>query len=249
MIAHRLQTIQTAENLLYFESPTSLIHAEKGTSKYSEILQKLKSETYKHQEQIDNQFSSLRKLQDEAERLEEEIDEMREGKFKEEDVDIKGKPILKPIDGGDPKQHELDRAEVYKASHPTAKELTEVYHHEDILLDSDEQSPVKSETGFGRVMSYYSPKGLAALQIVVAIVNSAAMPAFGWCLSELIFVIMKGVDDPKFKEDRDRWSTYFALLAVGMGLVGFLKKWLFAVTGENLTFDVRCLLFKSLMHK
>lgn len=53
---------------------------------------------------------------------------MRDGKFKEEDVDLQGKSILKPIDGGDPKQHELDRAEAYKASHPTAKELTNVFH-------------------------------------------------------------------------------------------------------------------------
>ena len=31
MIAHRLQTIETADNLLYMESPTSIIGAAKGT--------------------------------------------------------------------------------------------------------------------------------------------------------------------------------------------------------------------------
>jgi hypothetical protein len=48
MIAHRLQTIETADNLLYMESPTSIIGAAKGTPEYDSIMNKLKSDTYKH---------------------------------------------------------------------------------------------------------------------------------------------------------------------------------------------------------
>ena len=52
MIAHRLQTIRTAENLLYIDNPKKILAAEKGTSDYDSIMQKLKSETYKHQQDI-----------------------------------------------------------------------------------------------------------------------------------------------------------------------------------------------------
>ena len=48
MIAHRLQTISTAENLLYISNPKEIIAAQKGTPKYDEIMDKLKTETYKH---------------------------------------------------------------------------------------------------------------------------------------------------------------------------------------------------------
>ncbi len=48
MIAHRLQTIETADNLLYISSPKEIIAAQKGTAKYDEIMDKLKAETHKH---------------------------------------------------------------------------------------------------------------------------------------------------------------------------------------------------------
>lgn len=49
MIAHRLQTIQTADNLLYLESPTNVIEAAKGTDAYKELMDRLKSTNYAHQ--------------------------------------------------------------------------------------------------------------------------------------------------------------------------------------------------------
>jgi len=50
MIAHRLQTIETAQNLLYIDSSKKIIPAEKGTPEYDEIIQRLKNEDYKHQD-------------------------------------------------------------------------------------------------------------------------------------------------------------------------------------------------------
>ena len=41
MIAHRLQTIQTAENLLYMESSSSVLAAAKGTPEYDELIERL----------------------------------------------------------------------------------------------------------------------------------------------------------------------------------------------------------------
>jgi hypothetical protein len=52
MIAHRLQTIATAQNLLYIDNPKRILAAEKGTTEYDNIMKKLKTETYKHQNDI-----------------------------------------------------------------------------------------------------------------------------------------------------------------------------------------------------
>ena len=49
MIAHRLQTIMTADNLLYLESPSSVRGVAKGTPEYDQVMQKLKETSYSHQ--------------------------------------------------------------------------------------------------------------------------------------------------------------------------------------------------------
>jgi len=49
MIAHRLQTIMTADNLLYLESPTSVLSAQKNTKEYKEIIDRLMRTNYAHQ--------------------------------------------------------------------------------------------------------------------------------------------------------------------------------------------------------
>jgi len=48
MIAHRLQTIQTADNLLYLESPTNVLEAAKGTDAYTELMARLMKTNYAH---------------------------------------------------------------------------------------------------------------------------------------------------------------------------------------------------------
>ena len=52
MIAHRLQTIATAQNLLYIDNPKKILAAEKGTAEYDNIMDQLKTDTYKHQNDI-----------------------------------------------------------------------------------------------------------------------------------------------------------------------------------------------------
>ena len=49
IIAHRLQTIQTADNLLFLESSSNVISAQKGTEEYDELLDRLKTKHYAHQ--------------------------------------------------------------------------------------------------------------------------------------------------------------------------------------------------------
>ena len=48
MIAHRLNTIESAENLLFLESPINQITAEKGTEEYVELMDRLKRTNYAH---------------------------------------------------------------------------------------------------------------------------------------------------------------------------------------------------------
>jgi ABC-type multidrug transport system fused ATPase/permease subunit len=46
IIAHRLTTIASADNLLFFKSRSELVTAAKGTPEYNEIFEQLKSISY-----------------------------------------------------------------------------------------------------------------------------------------------------------------------------------------------------------
>ena len=46
IIAHRLGTIKSAQNLLYFKARNELISAAKGSRTYNEIMEKIKSLSY-----------------------------------------------------------------------------------------------------------------------------------------------------------------------------------------------------------
>lgn len=46
IIAHRLTTIESADNLLYFASRSNLVSAAKGTPEYDEIFEKLRAIQY-----------------------------------------------------------------------------------------------------------------------------------------------------------------------------------------------------------
>lgn len=98
-------------------------------------------------------------------------------------------------------------------------------------------------------MSYYNPMPLAIASVFISIIGSFAFPIFGLIFSELMFVIIRGNQSPTYIEDRNRMILNFLYMAVGMGIVGFLQKAVFSITGENLTYDVRSRLYRALIHK
>ena len=76
MIAHRLTTIASADNLLYFKSRSQLISAAKGSPEYDEIFEKLKCIQYAYGD-----------ADKEKEGEEDESDEDAEDVIEEEEVD------------------------------------------------------------------------------------------------------------------------------------------------------------------
>ena len=48
MIAHRLETIMSAENLLFLDSPTNVLSAQKGTPEYDALINRLMETNYAH---------------------------------------------------------------------------------------------------------------------------------------------------------------------------------------------------------
>lgn len=49
IIAHRLGTIQSAQNLLFLDDNDSVLPAEKGTTDYEKLMERLLNINYAHQ--------------------------------------------------------------------------------------------------------------------------------------------------------------------------------------------------------
>jgi hypothetical protein len=73
----------------------------------------------------------------------------------------------------------------------------------------------------GRIMSHYYPKWIAVLAILVSVINSAASPVFGFLFAKILFVMMMPYS-PTFEDDRNFWCGMFLMLALFIGVLGFL---------------------------
>lgn len=81
IIAHRLTTIESANNLLFFKTRSHLVSAEKGTPEYKEIFEKLKCISYAagDTEKVDEEDdSSSEDSATELEEIHEDADEQKD---------------------------------------------------------------------------------------------------------------------------------------------------------------------------
>lgn len=97
-------------------------------------------------------------------------------------------------------------------------------------------------------MSYYRPKWLTFLGCLIAVIASFSWPLYGVIYCELLFVMMKSML-PSFLDDRNFWCGMFLLLVLSIGIVHFILKYIFFRAGENLTLDIRVLLYKGIIYK
>lgn len=80
IIAHRLTTIESANNLLFFKSRSHLVSAAKGTHEYNEIFERLKCISYAagNTDEKEDSSSSSEEKEDEELELEEIHEEAQE---------------------------------------------------------------------------------------------------------------------------------------------------------------------------
>lgn len=99
-----------------------------------------------------------------------------------------------------------------------------------------------------KIMSYYRPRWLSQIVYIVTIINAFAFPLFGLIFGKILYVMM----DPyskTYNKDRNFWCGMFLLLTIGLGIFGFLNKFIYAYLGENLTYTIRNKLFASILYK
>jgi hypothetical protein len=71
-----------------------------------------------------------------------------------------------------------------------AQSVTLVATESQQVQEETEFQKLKVDTGFCRIMSFYSPKIFALFSVIVSMANSLAFPMFGYIFSRLMFVLI-----------------------------------------------------------
>lgn len=141
---------------------------------------------------------------------------------------------------------EMDAEEIQKLEECKEADKKEEEEYKKFLEEIDED-------GFSRLLPYNKPMYLVGLGLIFSAIAGATQPVFGVVFSKLLSVLMKPLNTEGDKEDL-RSELYFliamtALIGVSasIGMTG--SKYCFGILGENVTLDVRKLLYEKILRK
>lgn len=92
---------------------------------------------------------------------------------------------------------------------------------------------------------------LTFIGVAVSLICSLGWPIYGLIYSKILFIMMQ-FQNPKyltFAEDRALWCGLFLLLVLCLFIFFFIQKYIFYYAGENLTHDIRNLLYRGIIFK
>lgn len=86
---------------------------------------------------------------------------------------------------------------------------------------------------------------------LLAAIASLVWPVLGLVISKVQFIIieMSYTHSAASYHQRNVWFLAFLFICLGIGILVFLEKLIFGVSGENLTGSVRKLLFRGIIYK
>jgi len=76
-----------------------------------------------------------------------------------------------------------------------------------------------------------------------------SFPALGWIIAKIQMICISNSYNPIWKEELNELLWWFLGLCILMGVASGIEKALFAVTGENLTYNVRRDLMRGILYK
>jgi ABC-type multidrug transport system fused ATPase/permease subunit len=110
--------------------------------------------------------------------------------------------------------------------------------------------------GWGRIWKYFEPKAIGVMMPLIAGIASLSWPVLGMIISKVQFIIIEiayALKVPKVlseaKHSRDKWFLCFVFLCIAIGIVIYIEKLVYGISGENLTARVRKLLFRGIIFK
>ncbi|CDW86275.1 abc transporter [Stylonychia lemnae] len=229
MIAHRLQTIQTAENIIYFDKDQGdlqISQASKGSLEYDQIMKKLIDQS-KSSKSIENQEELVPKQMGQS-----KSQQLQQVRINEEFIAI-------PTEGAQPQIDQIESLNQY--NNEESESLPVMVH---LRKDSNNESGT-----FNNIMKYYGPKYMVVISFIASFIDAFAYPLNGYIFAKILFVLINNPYSKTYEEDRNFWCSSFMGLVLAAGLSDFLNNGIHKHLSENLTNNVRVKLYSSIMRK
>ncbi len=75
------------------------------------------------------------------------------------------------------------------------------------------------------------------------------MPIFGGVMAKMLFVLMETQELDQLRHDANKWCSVMLIFSIIALFTGFSQKFSFGVIGENVTTNIRKILYKRIMEK
>lgn len=126
-------------------------------------------------------------------------------------------------------------------------------------------APLRERSDFMKVMAFNSPKIAIVFAVIGVTIAGLLQPFLGWVWADLLLtlsipveyimaeLVSKGKDPSEWKtelkDDCERLALLLTLLGAATFVSYVIKSYLFTVLGENVTIQIRELLYKSILEK
>ncbi|CDW90568.1 abc transporter [Stylonychia lemnae] len=220
VIAHRIQTILSADNLIYLDKDYKIVQASKNTDQYHQLVKILEENCQWDENSQDPQLGSEKQIKFKS--PEQRVQELNESIIDEE------------LD--DQIEKEVKDFQLISMNDQTVK------------LNSSDQDMSQKEYGMKDIMKYYKPNSKIFLAFIATFLNAFSYPVYGYIFAKVIFVMI-GKSLPTFIEDRNFWCGSYMAVTFGIGLFEYFKGSLYSALSENLTSTLRKGLFNSMIKK
>ena len=95
---------------------------------------------------------------------------------------------------------------------------------------------VSPNAGWKRIFSYYTPHWIIAVMVVLAIINSCALPVIAYLIINLQFSLYSVKTNPDWESDTQTYLIAMAIWVFCIAIFNSTEKSIFAVMGEKLTY-------------
>lgn len=93
-----------------------------------------------------------------------------------------------------------------------------------------------NNAGWGRLFSYYKPSWIIWVMVLLAFINSCAMPIIAYMVIKLQFAYYAHDTDPDWEKDTRDHLIFMACWIFVIFLFNAIEKSIFTIMGERLTF-------------
>lgn len=120
---------------------------------------------------------------------------------------------------------------------------------QEMAKEEQNRNRLQRRSYFMRLMDYNQPRINILIGITVSILQGALMPIFGGVMAKMLFVLMDIYDYTEMRSESDKWCGLMLGFAFIAFLTGFGQKFSFGVIGENVTTNIRKVLYGKIIEK